>query len=249
MSYPYIEVNNSGVYLLQQGNYAAAMPAFLLALDVFKRQVAVSAMEEFHGAAIDYRCNSSSAALPPPPASLYDCPSDQFPRDHSFFHSVSFRTDELDRKTATDRLHFHSRAFVLSERLEKDPTAKHRRDGTSGMILFNIGATLHAQAMRTGDSQVLRKALLVYKLAQSSAEEWALYSGGKRSLLLMSVVNNLALAHCQLMQVEESTTSLRLLRQLVIETDDLQPDDRSAIDWNVVLHSESRMEESPAPAA
>jgi hypothetical protein len=252
MFYSYIEINNGAVRLLQDRNYAAALPAFLVALDLFKQVVAAEVSKDL----------KQEQQLPDPSFDLGYCGfsspttrtarpkrTAQIPQDCNFFQSLSFANDELDAKMMTERLHLYSRAFVLSEKLEHNPAAMNRRDGTSALILFNMGATLHAQAIQTGYSSTLGKALTVYRLALSAVEHWGLYTGRKISLLRMSIVNNMALVNTQLMQVPESTSCLRVLRRLVVETNDLLPDDRNVFEWNVVLHMEGRLDESPAAAA
>jgi hypothetical protein len=255
MFYPYVEVNNGAVRLLQEGNYAAALPTFLVALNLFKQQVADDVAE-------DPKQLHFQDSLPHPPIDLgHGAFSSQatrlarrkrtalIPWDHNFFQSVPFANDVLDARTETERLHLYSRAFVLSENPEHNPAAMNRRDGTSALILYNMGATLHAQAIQTGDSSTLGKALTVYRLALSAGEHWALYSGGKTSLLHMSILNNLALVNTQLMQVSESMFCLLFLRRMVVETDGLLQADRSVFQWNVVLHMEGRLDKLPAAAA
>lgn len=245
---PYIEVNNNAIKLLHYGNYEAAVPTFLLALDLFKKQVAANAIKESElvNPAFDYGYGPNSSV---DARMARRKRTQQIPRDHGFYQSHCFCSDELAAMTTKERLHFYNRAFLLSEGQEDDPAAMNRRDGTSALILFNIGVSLHAQAVRTGDSGTLEKGLTVYRLALSSAEHWALYSGGTQSLLQMSILSNMALLHSQLMQIEDSTIYLRSLRQLIVESPDPALEDRSVFDWNVVLFMEGRLGESPAPAA
>ena len=250
MTNPYIEVNNNAVRLLRLGNYEAAVPTFLLALDLFKQHVAASVLKELQSEPPSF-IDSVYNPIVDQDSSTARRRRTEMPLSQSqnFYQSCCFRNDELAKRTNPDRLHFYSRAFLLSDRPEDDPSTSNRRDGTSSLLLFNIGVSLHAQAIRTGDTQVLEKALTVYQLALSSADHWVVYSGGKDSLLQMSILNNMALLHIQVMQVCESTSCLQLLKKLIIQWPHIQTDDRDIFDWNVVLFMEGRLDESPAPAA
>lgn len=237
---PYIEVNNNAVKLLQNGNYEAAVPTFLIALDLFKKQVAASVITNNQNFCTSYNLNSRMTEYKR---------VDQTRRDQNFYRSHGFQHQEMAAMTSTERLHFCNRAFLLSENKVNDPSAICRRDGTSSLILFNIGVSLHGQAIRTGDTKILEKALTVYELALSSADHWEMYSGGKQGLLQMCILNNMALLHSQVMQMNDSILYLRKLRRLVIESPNLAEEDPGVFDWNVVLYMEGRLEESPAPAA
>lgn len=244
----YAEVNNSAARLVQAGNYAAALPTYLVALNVFKARVktlVATGSDRYHElACAGYGPNSTAEAR-----TLRRKRVSQIQRDHNFYQTAAFSTPARMAKSSYARLHMYNRVFVLSEKQENDPSSIYRRDGTSALILFNIGVTLHAQAAQTGSSRTLEKAMTTYRLAQSAVEHWALYSGGQNSLLELAILNNMALLHTQLMQIEDSVSCLRLLGQLLMQMPDLTREARSVFDWNMIIFLQGGFGETPAPAA
>ena len=244
----YTALNNSAARLVQEGNYAAALPTYLVALNVFKERVktlVATGNDRYHElACAGYGPNASAQAT-----SLRRKRVSQIKRDHNFFQTAAFITPELIAKSSHARLHMYNRVFILSEKQENDPSSVYRRDGTSALILFNIGVTLHAQASHTGSSRTLGKAMTAYRLAQSAVEHWALYSGGQNSLLELAILNNMALLHTQLVQIEDSVSCLRLLGHLLRQMTDLTNEARSVFDWNMIMFLQGGFGETPAPAA
>ena len=241
----YIEDNNFGVHLLQQGHYDAALPTFIGALELFRQQVVCKVSNCGNAEQLEEGRSPSRVGRRSRRAR-----SRRIKRDHSFFDAVDFGDLRQESQVSTERLHMYTRAFVLSSSVKDGPCAVNHRDGTSAIILFNIGVTLHAKAIRTGSSQLLSKALTSYRLGLSSAEYWALYySCGKNSLPQMTILNNLALLHVQCMQIKESVLFLRSLQRVMYETFDLTREQRAPFDWNVTILRQGQFHVCPASAA
>ena len=91
--------------------------------------------------------------------------------------------------------------------------------------------------------------MTAYRLAQSAVEHWGLYSGGQNSLPEVAILNNLALLHTQLMEIDCSVSCLRLLVTLLKQIPDLCEKERDVFYWNMILFLQWEFGAILAPAA
>lgn len=83
------------------------------------------------------------------------------------------------------------------------------------MLLYNLGLTLHFQAMRSGRSDELQGALDLYEMAFSIVENsWQRLDVDDLMLLLMGILNNLGHIHSNLYNMERTQTCVDWLKAL-----------------------------------
>ena len=106
-------------------------------------------------------------------------------------------------------------ALTVSNSFELDSNVAKNYERLQSMLLYNLGLTLHFQAMRSGRSEELRGALDLYEMAFSVVENaWQLFNIDDLMLLLMAILNNLGHIHSNLYNMERTQTCVDWLKAL-----------------------------------
>jgi hypothetical protein len=83
-------------------------------------------------------------------------------------------------------------AFTLSKSADLVASVSKNYDRFMAMLLYNMGLSLHIQALRSGKSAELRGALDLYGMSFSVVEaNWELFPVDDLMLILMALLNNL----------------------------------------------------------
>lgn len=97
--------------------------------------------------------------------------------------------------------------------LESDVTKNFER--IQAMLLYNLGLTVHLQAMRSGRSEELKGALQLYEMAFSVVENsWQLMCLDDLMLLMMALLNNLGHIHATLYNMPQTQCCVDWLKGL-----------------------------------
>lgn len=202
-----IAMNNHGVRFLQQRNHRQAGDRILQALSHLKESNKKRPLPGKLQQEDEHEILISGFSCHPISPSTASCSSSAMGRD--------------DRTTSLPFQMF-DRVFAFSS--SQDPTARHNRDGSSAMLLYNLGVTNHARAMelsQQGRPSKLSsaKALKMYTWALSAVQHWA--RGHQEAvhegchLLRLAILNNMAHINAMMHRTADAQHCLKCTRDIL----------------------------------
>jgi hypothetical protein len=185
-----IELNNTAVYVLQQGEYKQATDLLRAAIAGLKNCF----IEHNNTEEVDLsESHSVNRKLDVPPSSSSASSSASFNDDEMADQKQGIIGVPLWTEESFAQKHDNSLIFVYAQALVLAPIDHHRKVLT-GVILYNMALVNHARAIQKGKSGLLLAALKFYVMAVSIVQGQNDVADVKASssLLLLALYNNMA---------------------------------------------------------
>ena len=204
-----IALNNQGVRLLQQKNHLQA------------NQVLLQCLHKLKETRIRQRVVPSGVV---PYEKLVEGDDEDRP---SCFATVPLNLDTTTTTTSssTCSLTIFDRVFVfLPAGPAEDPTARHNRDGSAAVILYNLALTQQTRALQivnvdtTKSQAALLQALRMYAWALSALQHWDRHSTTVHQgchLLRVATLHNMAVAQALVGQTTAARRSFQCLETVL----------------------------------
>jgi hypothetical protein len=202
-----VDLNNRAVGCLLQDNGNGSVAAL---------QMAISTLQSHRDMEKAARTNFEIHATLTKEQSLLERPWDTTAMHSGHCHLASIPLPLLGRDSeCCGTFSIFNHAFTLSKSAELVASVSNNYDRFLAMLLYNMGLSLHIQALRSGKSEELRGALDLYEMSFGVVEaNWQLFHIDDLMLILMALFNNLGHINSFFYNVDQIQICIDWLRVL-----------------------------------